>query len=303
MPSISTPGSNSQAVSGRGAVEGCAKNFLPLDFINFSMPYRHIDSGTWERTNNGLTLTMVGGHVRGPSGSHIMLPYGKYARAVVMMLGTEAKKTNSREIEIQHSYRGFMKQLGLSWSQRNAAEAIRQLQAFLATSISVTASETADDGRLNVRNYGFRVSSGSDFWFDANASGDLDRGSKSVVVLSEDFYDSLMHQRSVPINAQAWAHLINTTKSPMALDVYTWLSYRLHGLKKPQRISWQQIYDQFGSQDELKRFKAKFRTALVAAKEVYPEADIVEVGTPRTKGLQGFLLKMSKNALDTCWRP
>ncbi len=303
MTSIPASDAKGQDSSAMDAVEDCAKNFLPIDFINFSMPYRRIEDATWERTNNGLTLTMVGGHVRGPAGKQIMLPYGKYARAIVMMLGTEAKRTGSREIEIQSSYRGFMKQLGLSWSRRNAAEAIRQLQAFLATSISVTASATASDGRLNVRDYGFRVSSESDLWFDANQGGDLDLESKSVVTLSEDFYESLMHHKTAPINPQAWTYLMNTTKSPMTLDVYTWLSYRLHSIKKPQRVSWQQIYNQFGSQGELKRFKERFRTALTAAQEVYPEANITEVGASRAKGFHGFVLKMSKNALDTSWRP
>ena len=36
-------------------------------------------------------------------------------------------------------------------------------------------------------------------------------------------------------------------RSPLGLDVYLWLTYRMFGLKSPLRLSWRQLYRQFGS--------------------------------------------------------
>ena len=35
-------------------------------------------------------------------------------------------------------------------------------------------------------------------------------------------------------------------RSPLGLDLYLWLTYRLFALKGPLRLTWRQIYRQFG---------------------------------------------------------
>ena len=47
--------------------------------------------------------------------------------------------------------------------------------------------------------------------------------------------------------------------SPMRLDMYTWLVYRLRSLPKPSIVSWAQLAEQFGAEYTLRRqFKAAF---------------------------------------------
>ncbi len=36
-------------------------------------------------------------------------------------------------------------------------------------------------------------------------------------------------------------------RSPLGLDLYLWLTYRIFALTAPQRLSWSQLYRQFGS--------------------------------------------------------
>ena len=36
-------------------------------------------------------------------------------------------------------------------------------------------------------------------------------------------------------------------RSPLGLDLYLWLAYRTFSLKHPLRLTWKQIYHQFGA--------------------------------------------------------
>ena len=36
-------------------------------------------------------------------------------------------------------------------------------------------------------------------------------------------------------------------RSPLGLDLYLWLVYRIFALTTPQRITWRQVYRQFGA--------------------------------------------------------
>ena len=36
-------------------------------------------------------------------------------------------------------------------------------------------------------------------------------------------------------------------QSPLGLDLYLWLTYRTFALKRPLRLTWRQLYRQFGA--------------------------------------------------------
>ena len=36
-------------------------------------------------------------------------------------------------------------------------------------------------------------------------------------------------------------------RSPLGLDLYLWLTYRMFALRAPLRLSWRQVYRQFGA--------------------------------------------------------
>lgn len=299
---ITIPGSPDDSHQPFSAGSSRDRGFLPWEFINFSFPYRRVESGQWQRTNGDVTLTITGGPSVTPGRRDCFIAYGKYARAIMLWLCTEAKLTSSPRIEVSQSYRGFMKQLGLTWNRGSAAEAVRQLQALLGTTISVTQTSRDAKQRLVVEDFGFRLSFRSSLTFGADDHGDLDDEVPSWVELSDEFYKTVLAQRAVPIKRSAWLHIAETSKSPLALDVYTWLAYRLHEeLKKPVKITWEQLHAQFGSTTPLRSFKPIFRTALTAALEVYPEANVVEEGSNRGKGFKGLVLKASRNALETAW--
>ena len=71
----------------------------------------------------------------------------------------------------------------------------------------------------------------------------------------------------------------------MALDIYAWLSYRLHVLKGPTPISWVALKAQFGGGFEhMRTFRAHFLENLRLALAVYRDAKVED----SPQGLQLF---------------
>lgn len=275
--------------------------YLPYQFINCSLPYRRVEDGYWERKNGQLTMIMNAGSFKNPDGTtEVMLPYGKYARAILLFLCSKAHQTTNPRIVIDSSYRGFLEQLGITWKSASAREAVKQLRALTATQIVITETWPDENGRKTLTERRFTLGFKAHLVFDDD---ELDESGESWVMLSDEFFGSLIQEHSIPILHRAWTHLINTSKSPMALDVYTWLACRLHGSIGNSRVTWNQLHEQFGSTTgDLADFKPKFRKALDTALEVYPEANITEVkGANRKAGFRGFLLQQSPAAMETSW--
>jgi hypothetical protein len=95
----------------------------------------------------------------------------------------------------------------------------------------------------------------------------------SVVVLSTDFYDELV-AHAVPIDLRALRAL---TGSPLALDIYSWLTYRMSYLRKPCLIPWEGLQRQFGADyGRLRDFKRRFLGHLSDVLRVYATARLSE---------------------------
>ena len=61
----------------------------------------------------------------------------------------------------------------------------------------------------------------------------------------------------------------------MVIDVYIWLAYRLHSLRRATDIGWAALYAQFGSGfARLRAFRQHFIESLELAIAVYPDANV-----------------------------
>ena len=81
----------------------------------------------------------------------------------------------------------------------------------------------------------------------------------SKIELGEDFFNEII-QHPVPIDMNTLTAL---KRCALGLDFYLWLTYRTFALRAPQRITWRQVYRQFGlhpSKDSNKRTVQNFRT-------------------------------------------
>ena len=65
--------------------------------------------------------------------------------------------------------------------------------------------------------------------------------------------------------------------SPLALDIYSWLTYRMSYLRRPCLIPWEALQTQFGADyGRLRDFKKKFLSHLGDVLLVYPAARLSE---------------------------
>ncbi len=77
----------------------------------------------------------------------------------------------------------------------------------------------------------------------------------------------------------------------MVIDIYIWLAYRLHALKREVDVSWVAIYSQFGAgYKHIRQFRAQFIEALQLALAAYPDAHV-------TLGDRGVILYPSRPAI------
>lgn len=275
-------------------------SYLLPAFINLSLPNTRFNSHLWVRSNGNQQLAITAGFGIGPDASEGFIPYGKYARAALLFICTEAVRTSEPTISVSETYSGFMKQLGLPWNRANASEAVRQMQALAASTITLTTTGLSDIGETEVVTKRFVISFEDHMVFNADRRGEISEKTPSSIVLSSEFMKVLADSGKVPIRTDAWLYLIRN-KSAMAVDIYNWMAYRLNGLKHPSYISWSQLHQQFGSESGLHMFKIRFRKELESAKLVYPEANVSEFGSGRRGVSQGLVLKASQHASESKW--
>ena len=64
-------------------------------------------------------------------------------------------------------------------------------------------------------------------------------------------------------------------RSPMALDIYSWLTYRMSYLRKDQLIPWELLQLQFGSDyKRTRKFKENFLERLKLVRQVYRDVKV-----------------------------
>lgn len=76
------------------------------------LPHKPKQEDVWRREGHNLTLLLQSGLDR--TGKSLGLPYGSYARFILLFLQSEAVKRGSREIELGRSMRVWLSQMGLS---------------------------------------------------------------------------------------------------------------------------------------------------------------------------------------------
>jgi hypothetical protein len=61
----------------------------------------------------------------------------------------------------------------------------------------------------------------------------------------------------------------------MTIDVYVWLAYRLHSLRRDTDVGWPALFAQFGAGYKvLRQFRAQFIECLELAMAAYPDANV-----------------------------
>lgn len=246
----------------------------PWLFINHSLPYKRTPETSWVRTNGDISVLFTAPQKFNAHGDleHGMIPYGRIGREVLMWLVSSALDANSRTIEISRTWRGFLRDLDIPYSAANRAMVQNQLRAILDLSITIH-----HPGTLAGRNFStekFMIGSGEKFTFDKD--GLLDDAYRSVVVLSQEFFDRISAdaspvEGSMKILIENWREITRKyPRSPMVGDAFLWLAGRMPRLRgEGTYLPWSTLAGQFGAATAERDFRKSFRTALRTAAGEY----------------------------------
>jgi len=246
-------------------------NILHSGFAMTALPHRSTKELVWERSGGQkgeVKLHIESGHLsdRTPVG----IPFGSMARLILIHLSSEAVKNNSRVVELGPSMKAFLKRMGVSTGGKSFAsvrDQSRRISLCRLTFFNKRANDTVISNGSFVRN-AVVADDGADqqmsLWQD-------------TVELDEVFFKSLT-QHPLPLREAAIRELAGRS---MAIDIYVFLSYRLHVLEKPTPVSWTALFAQFGGGYRSQtNFVNEVKDPLKLALAAYPEAkvDITRAG-------------------------
>jgi hypothetical protein len=253
--------SEALAIEARDAKEAGALGYTARALVQASMPHSKVKAHEFERYNGAFTLTIL-------ANSKIGLPYGSIPRLVIAWLTTEAVRTKKREIVLGQNLSGFMSKLdiiptGGRWGS------ITRLQEQMKRLFSASISCTYDDGKhWAIKDV--KPVSKADLWWDPKVP-EQTTIFNSTLTIGEEFFKEITTY-PIPIDMDALKAL---KKSPMALDIYCWLTYRMSYLSKQTSIPWCVLEAQFGSNyGRTRDFKNKFLAQLRAVLVVYQRAKL-----------------------------
>lgn len=258
--------SASLAMEAEQAKEAGTLGFMARGLVQATMPHKNTGENYHVRRNGNYSLIMAAGN------PDIGLPFGSMPRLMLAWLATEAVKTKERELVLGDSMSEFLRELGLvstggRWGNitRLKDQSQRLFSAMITCSYTNTERDTSEQ---------FVIADSRDFWWH-NTEPKQAGLFQSTVTLSQRFYDEITGN-PVPVDMRA----LNALKrSPMALDIYCWLTYRMSYLKQPTAITWPQLQAQFGAgyaddENGTKNFQRAFTKQLKNVLVEYPEANI-----------------------------
>ena len=234
-----------------------ALGFMARALVQATMPHSKSEVPYFERRNGVFTLTIM-------APPRIGLPYGSVPRILMAWVTTEATRTRTRELILGVSLSAFMRELGMVATGGRWGSITRlrnQAHRLFSSTISL---DYRDERRLAGQN--FVIADRHMLWWDPR-NPDQTELFNSSVMLSEPFFREII-DRPVPIDMRA---LKTLSRSPMQLDLYCWLTYRMSYLRKRTVIPWEALELQFGADYALTRqFKFEFIKNLAHVLSVYP---------------------------------
>ena len=251
-----------------------AVGFMARSLTQATMPHRKSLDPFFRRKNGSFSLTML-------AHPDVGLPYGSIPRLLLSWMTTEAVRTRSPLLELGPTLSAFMAGLGLARHGGERGDITRfrnQTMRLFCSTISCRYEDKTHDAGVNLN-----IVEKYSLWWNPKAPNQMPLW-KSTVTLGNSFFNEVI-DRPVPVDMRALKAL---KRSPLALDIYCWLTYRMSYLRKPTEIPWPALQIQFGADYTRTRgFKESFLHHLRAVLTLYPEANVED-------GEQGLLLKPSK---------
>ena len=237
--------------------------FISKLMTQVSLPYRKPKNGAKEviRSNGNLIVKFTA--------TGDCLPYGKYPRLFEMYACTMVKAGDSsfdpetRTLNLGTTFREFLRLIKIEVGGRQLKTIKPQLENFFKCMYTI---DNSTQSKTKMRNFVVASEAQIDWLRNESQEHGL---FENWVRFSQEYIDYL-RDSPVPVDLSIVARL----NSPMSLDVYWWLTRRYSYLRERQSITWQQLYNQFGSTNVMPAFKQSFQRAVDDVHYVYPQANI-----------------------------
>ena len=177
------------------------------------------------------------------------MPYGSFPRLVLAYIITRVIQTGARRVELEEHFGSFLKEIGYTGNLRGNTRASKvihnQLLRLLRASITF-------EGRVGhvekgqIAGMNMHVATKYGLWWDFK---NPEQGSLwgSYIEISEEFRQAIL-STPVPLRTDILKAL---KKSPLALDVYMWISYRLFTMhatgQESVSLGYGRLQEQFGT--------------------------------------------------------
>ena len=263
---IVSPAEVVHSLESSDALSAGALGFMPRILVLTTLPHRRPGSHRVERVKGRHRLRMS-------ASRRVGLPYGSYPRLLLVYLTTEAVRTKTPEIHLGATPNDLARKLGLSTISGPRGTA-RRLENQLHRLLQMRLEWQTSFG-LAPRSPGSACVTASVTW-ELNPLRRLfpiRPKWQSHVLLGHNFFAEITRS-AVPVDLRAIRHL---QRSPLAIDLYVWLTYRMSYLRKPTLIPWKSLQAQFGAAYARPRdFRRKVLVQLEAVLSAYPTIRIGE---------------------------
>ena len=187
----------------------------------------------YKRVNGPYTLIMT---AVGKTG----LPFGNLPRLLLAWVSTEAVRTQSRELFLGASLSGFMRKLGVAPIGGGRRGERTRVHNHMKRLFNAHIQLVYEDERVSA-SVNAPLASRTEFWWNPKQPHERALW-ESKIELGEKFFQEII-RHPVPLDMNILKAL---RRSPLGLDLYLWLTCRTFSLKRPLRLSWRQLYRQFG---------------------------------------------------------
>jgi len=252
------------AIDDQSADDAGELGFMARAMTLCTLPHSKPKEQEFVRKNGDYTLSMLAPKAIG-------LPYGTIPRLLLAWISTEVVRTKSRTLVLGDSLSHFLKELGLSRSGGARGDITRlrdQMHRLFSCNISCNYHTRDRDAGM-----GFRIAQKYDLWWHPQEPDQAGLW-ESTLTLSEEFFNEIT-QSPIPIDMRSLKAL---KRSPLALDIYIWLTFRTSYLKSGTVITWEQLQNQFGAEyGRARAFKEAFMESIRKVQLVYPGANITTI--------------------------
>jgi hypothetical protein len=239
--------------------------YMARMLVQATLPHKATQEVVFKRENGAFQMSIVS-----PDG----LPYGSIPRLLLSWMTTEAVRTRSPELVLGSTLSAFMAEFDLGRRGGKRGDITRfknQAERLFSATISCRyKDENLTHGK------GFLITDEYNLWWQPKKPNQLPLW-KSTITLSQKFFEQII-ERPVPVDMDA---MMKLKRSPMALDIYFWLTYRLSYLHKDLLLPWPLLQMQFGADyaqdaEGQYNFKRNFLLRLKDVLAIYDKARVFD---------------------------